>query len=146
VTPYNFAASFGRALDAGALHLLDPGADGTVTVAPKGVSILVLESAGARTLQAATGVDLGASVKVYASVASASVEGTTIADGGFAVFEVTLNASGVNQWTLATLLPATVPVALGAADINTGDATTDTALIALANALQSLGLVTHTWT
>lgn len=38
------------------------------------------------------------------------------------------------------------PAALGTVDINTGDASTDTALIALANALQAFGLVTHTWT
>ncbi len=38
------------------------------------------------------------------------------------------------------------PVALGAVDINTGDAGTDAALIALADALAGFGLVTHTWT
>lgn len=146
MTPYNHAASVGRALDAGAYDLLDPGANGTVTVAPKGISILKLSTAGARTLQAASGVDLGASVRVYATIAGASVNSITLEDGGYAEFQVTLNASGANQWTLVRLLPATVPAALGAADINTGDATTDTALIALADALQSLGLITHTWT
>jgi hypothetical protein len=144
VTPYNLAASIGRALDAGAVHLLDPGADGTVTVAPKGIAILVLESAGERTLQTATGVDLGTSVKVYATAASATVNSQAIADGGYAEFQVTLNASGVNQWSLVSLLPAAV-ADLGTVVITTGDPGTDDALVALAAALEALGLVAQDW-
>lgn len=146
MTPYNFAASVGRALDAGATHLLDPGSGGTVTVAPKGESILVLSSAGARTLQAAAGVDLGSRVRAYATIAGTSVNGVTLEDGGYAVFEVTLSAAGANQWSLVTLLPATVPVDLGTVSISITDATTEAAVVALFDALVSLGLVSGTWT
>lgn len=145
MTPYNLAASVGRALDAGALHLLDPQGTGTVNVAPNGIGILECTVSGDRTLQAATGVDLGTSVKVYATVAGVTVNGQAIADGGYAEFQVTLSAAGVNQWTLVTLLPAAV-ADLGAVDITITDAPTAAAIIALADALQALGLVTHTWT
>jgi hypothetical protein len=50
-------------------------------------------------------------------------------------------SSGANR-----AIGAATPAALGVVDINTGDAATDTAIIALANALQTFGLVTHTWT
>lgn len=176
MNPYNFAASVGRALDAGATTLLDPGADGTVTVAPKGVAILVINTTGARTLQSADGVDIGAEVLVIATASSVSVNSIDIADGGHAVFKVTLDASGDNQWvavensaalpanlvTRATAaaagglvavsggadktLVAATPVDLGTVNINTGDPTTDTALIALVDALTAFGLTTATWT
>lgn len=43
-------------------------------------------------------------------------------------------------------LKAATPVALGTVDINTGDAATDAAIIALVNALTAFGLTTATWT
>lgn len=135
MTPYNLAASVGRALDAGALHLLDSEGTGTITVAPKGVGILVCNVAGDRTLQAAAGVDLGASVKVYATVASVTVNAQAIADGGFAEFQVTLNASGAHQWTLTTLQPATIPTITGDTS-----AYVEATIVGIVNALAGAGI------
>lgn len=102
MTPYNYSASVGRALDAGAVDLLDPGAGGTVTVAPKGVGILVIDTTGARTLQAAAGVDVGSRVLAIVTAASVTVNGTAVGDGEYAEFLVTLNASGANQWSIVS--------------------------------------------
>lgn len=62
-----------------------------------------------------------------------------------AVVAAAANLVPVSGGADRTIMAAT-PAALGVVDINTGDAATDTALIALANALQAFGLVTHTWT
>lgn len=100
MTPYNLAASTGRALTADAFDLLDPGADGTVSVHPKGTSILKVRTTGARTLQAATQLDLNTTVLVVTDVSGVTVNSQAIADGGHALFRVTMDASGDNQWVM----------------------------------------------
>lgn len=98
---YNLAARVAQAHNAGATDLLDPGSGGTVIVANKGLAVLKLISGtGARTLNSALQSDVGDEVLVVSSVASATVNSVTITDGGYLVFRVTLDASGVRQWTL----------------------------------------------
>jgi hypothetical protein len=87
---------------------------------------LVLASAGADKTAVDTAIEAADLVTKAAAAAAAGL----------------VQVSGGTDKTVEDATPA----ALGAANINTGDATTDTALIALADALQTLGLITHTWT
>jgi hypothetical protein len=102
MTPYNLAAAVNRAHDADAMTLLDPGSGGTVTVHNKGLAILKLTSTGARTLASAASSDVGDEVLVVSSASSASVNSVDVADGGYILFRVTLDASAVNQWTVVS--------------------------------------------
>ena len=100
---YNFAARVGQANNSNATTLLDPGSGGTVIVANKGFAVLKLISGtGARTLNSAAASSVNDEVLVVSSVSSATVNGVTIADGGFILFRVTLDASGVNQWSVVS--------------------------------------------
>ena len=87
-----------KARRAGADRLLDPGANGTVLVT-KDDSVLVIESVtGTRSLQAAAQLPIGTRVTVFSFAASATINSTAIADGGYLEFIVGVNASGAHEW------------------------------------------------
>lgn len=79
--------------------LVDPGSGGTVRV-DKDKGVLVLTSAGARTFISAARVPLGTEVLICATVSGATINGTSVGDGEFVAYHVTLDSSGDNEWTL----------------------------------------------
>ena len=108
-----------KARRAGVDRLLDPGANGTVLVT-KDDSVLVIESVtGTRTLQAAAQLPIGTRVTVFSFAASATINSTSIADGGYLEFIVGVNASGAHEWevidTVAELAAVTALTARVAA-------------------------------
>jgi len=108
-----------------------------------------LESAGTFTLEDATTVPLGVEVEIHAQ-AAVTVNSITLADGDNTLFRVVLNSAGVQVWEavqgVGSLASTSAVIALGAVNINSGDAATDTALIALLDGLKASGLVTGTFT
>ena len=100
MTPYNSRQGLFRGADADRQKLKDPGADGTVQVTPNDLSVLEIDTTGARTLEAATGLPVGTSVFVTVTAASVTVNGTSIADGEAAMFMVSRTASAVNEWII----------------------------------------------
>lgn len=98
MVPFNLFYSLYQALEAGVNTLRDPGSGGTVSNIKQSFSILNITSTGARTLDAAANVPLGAAVLVVSSASSATVNGTSITDGGYLIFIRGVNASGVAEW------------------------------------------------
>lgn len=98
-SPANVFYDAYQALDADVTHLLDPGSGGTVAIEDADNAILVMESAGARTLESATRIPLGVQVLAVAQ-AAVTVNGLSLADGEHAVFRVTLDSSGAKQWVV----------------------------------------------
>lgn len=84
--------------------LVDTGSGGTIKVYPQDLSVLLITTAGTRTLQDATTIPLGNSVLVCSTAASAvvSASGTTytLNAGEYAEFIVNANSSNVNVWGL----------------------------------------------
>lgn len=101
-TAYNLRQQMNRGAEAGRQYLLDAGSGGTVKVAPTTNGVLQIDSSGTRTLQAATQLAVGTEVLALATASGVTVNTTSIADGAFARFVVTLNSSGVNQWSQDT--------------------------------------------
>ena len=138
--------------------LRDPVGSGVVVVTPNDHGVLKLSTTGTVTLQPATEVPVDVDVLVLFQ-ASVTFETLAFVDGDWAVFKVVENSAAARVWAqvagsnvtaaAVALGPAdfsTAPIALGTVDINTGDAPTDAAIIALAQALEDFGIVTHTWT
>lgn len=140
------------ALRNGMAHGKDPGDAGVLVINAKGLAIFEIATGGAETrvLDAAASLPVGQLCAVIAAdittslqITGANVSPTLSNDGECALFMVTID-DNVKEWRLVGIsLDAT---ALGTVSINTGDATTEAAIIALADALQARGLVTHTWT
>lgn len=124
--------------------------------------LVILDSAGAKawavvvsaldgdTFVEAAGTD-GGNFAAAGLVLVSDGNDKTAADSAVALTDVVTAAAVLAAGTIpvgdaAKGLADATPVALGAANINTGDAGTDTALIALADALAGFGLITHTWT
>lgn len=97
MVPFNLFYAIYQALEAGVNTLPDPGSGGTVKPIKQSFSILNITSAGTRTLPAASTVPLGAVVLVVAS-AAATVNSTSITDGGYLVFFRGVDASGDAEW------------------------------------------------
>lgn len=102
MNPYNIFANLLKARQAGVGYLKDPGSAGTVAVTSD-LGILLIESAGTRTLEAATQLPLGTIVAVFAS-AACTVNSTSVSDGGFAIFVVGVNASGTHEWEVIDIV------------------------------------------
>jgi hypothetical protein len=140
----------------------DPGDAGTIRVSNKGFYRVEIESAGVETraLEAATALPVFTEATLAFKTKGGNVTVTAgshviVLDTiGQVVTFIVVPTSGGNVWAIksnskvndASVNLTSAPIALGAVNINTGDATTDTGLIALADALQTLGLITHTWT
>lgn len=98
MVPFNLFYSIFQALEAGVNTLLDPGSGGTVKPIKQSFSILNITSAGTRTLPSASTVPLGTVVLVTSSASSATVNSTSITDGGYAIFFRGVDASGNAEW------------------------------------------------
>lgn len=96
---YNLPSNVAKALIS-AEKILDPGSGGTVIVHPKGEGVLELTTTGARTLQTAAQLQIGTRVLVVSSASSATVNSVSITDGGFLLFQVTVDSSGTRQWAV----------------------------------------------
>ena len=170
---YNLAHNLYKARQADHTTIADPGDAGTIKVSPTDLNVCILTGGTTRELQAASEVPVGVEVLLISQTSTITVNSVALGDGEFAIVRVTLDSSGAHQWSNITSTDAianavtadavlaagvipvgdaargiedATPVALGATNINTGDAGTDTALIALADALAGFGLITHTWT
>lgn len=151
MTPYQVQAYNLRALQADRASVLDPGSGGTVRV-NQTPALLQIDSAGARTLEAAANLPVGASVFAFATVSGASVNSHTLADGGWVEFKLVLNASAAKAWVVYASSAA--QDALASADFSTapqeitGDLSTynETAFKAVLTALAAYGLLTDSTT
>ena len=101
-TPYNMRAGLLRAGDASANVLTDPGSGGTIVVRPFDLAQVTLTGAGARTLESASAMPLGARVLVLSQTNAITCNSVTIDDGEHVEFLVTLDSSGNNQWVQAS--------------------------------------------
>lgn len=137
-----------RSGEANRQFVLDPGAGGTVTIGMRDFTVLQMDATGARTLQTAAQMSLGNELLACATVSGCSVNSYAIGDGEYAIFKVTLDSSGVNQWVViaSTALTAvggfqsfSVPIA----NFRTWDAVITPLPGTAAN--DDLGLVTGTW-
>ena len=145
------AMNLDRALRAGFFNVNDPGASGTISWTGKGRAICKVVTAGSesRALPSATGYGVGSKLRVILNTAGGALSITgadrtvALAVAGETADFVVSQAAGVNVWRVAGVNVA--PISLGTVDINTGDAPSDAGIIALFNALKSLGLVSGTW-
>jgi hypothetical protein len=140
----------------------DPGDAGTIRVSNKGFYRVEIESAGpeTRALEAATALPVFTEATLAFKTDGGDVTVTAgshviVLDTiGQVVTFVVVPTSGGNVWAVRSnskinnvLVNLTAaPVDLGTVNINTGDAGSDAAIIALADALADLGLVEHVWT
>jgi hypothetical protein len=141
----------------GIAETTDPGSAGTLSFENKGVAVFVIETAGAesRVLDSAAGYGVGTELVVVLDVAGGALTITGAESdvvlptaGDMAVFRVS-TANGTKAWRLvqysgANFATSSFPIAFGTVDINSGDAATDTAIIALINALVTAGIATGT--
>lgn len=104
VTAYNLRNAKERGAEAGRAALVDPGAGGTVRIGIADDTVLILSSAGTRTLQSPTLLATGNSILVTSSVAaviiSASSVSYTINAGEWIIFHVTRSSANVRQWSV----------------------------------------------
>jgi hypothetical protein len=135
-----------RSAEAGRNVRRDPGSGGTIRVSPVDLSVVVLVGAGARTLEAATGMGLGARIVAIGQDSGISVNGVDVGDGVAVEFMVSLTDAGVKQWVV-------VPQALGSVDLSTAPVTVtgardvpEEALANLLTALAGLGIITDSTT
>jgi hypothetical protein len=98
---YNLLARLKQSREAGISDLLDPGSGGTVNVT-KDLGVLVIDSTGSRTLQAAAQVAPGVRVLVLVTASGVDVNSVAIGDGEFAEFVRGLNSSGAGEWKVAS--------------------------------------------
>jgi len=101
-TAYNLRNQLYFSGEAGRQVIKDPGVNGTIIVTPFDHSVVRLDTAGDRTLETATQVPLGTTVLVCSTIDGNAITNSFpnvgIDDGGFVLFTVTLNGSGVNRW------------------------------------------------
>lgn len=120
-TAYNLQRKLMQMREVNAHLINDPGSGGTVQISPHlGMAVLVIESDGTRTLESAANVPVGTKVLVFSSTASATVNSTAIADGGYAEFICGVDASGDNEWKVvdpADITTNATDIATNAADI-----------------------------
>jgi hypothetical protein len=114
-----------------------------------------MTGAGTRTLEAAAGLGLGTSVLCISQTAAVVVAGatsTTIGDGEFVEYVVTLNSSAAKQWEVKSgsldVALNTFPVSIGAYALAQTNTAADNALaiLQLITALEAAGVVTPAWT
>jgi hypothetical protein len=154
MTPYNLAHGLYKARQADHTTIADPGDAGVINVSPTDLNVCIVTGGTTRTLQSADEVPVGVQVLVISQTTTIAVNSVDAADGEFILFVVTLDSAGARVWSVisssalsvAALDFSTAPVDLGTVDINSGDAATDAAIIALADALAGFGLVEHVWT
>lgn len=102
MNPYNLLANLLKARQAGVGVLKDPGSAGTVSITGD-LSVLLIESAGTRTLESASYVPLGTIVLVFAS-AACTVNSTAVADGGYAIFIRGVDTNGDPEWEVLDIV------------------------------------------
>lgn len=148
-TAYNLHTTSYSAKEANRGNLVGPASDNVIYLHRVDGAVVELSSAGTFTLEPAARVPVDTEILVLAQ-AAVTVNGITLADGDWQKLRVVKDASGNHEWvayagvgSLGSVVAAVV--ALGTVDINTGDAATDTALIALLNGLKAAGLVTGTF-
>lgn len=175
MTPYNMAHGLYKARQADHTTVADPGDAGVINVSPTDLNVCIVTGGTTRDLQDASEVPVGVQLLLISQTSTITVSGVALGDGEFALYIVTLDASAAHQWSVVTSadISANVvtrsaaaaagdlvlvsggadrsaadptPIDLGTVNINTGDAATDAAIIALADALAGFGLVEHVWT
>jgi len=152
-TAYNVRNRLAQSSNADRASRVDPGAGGTIAVSPVDRATVVLTGAGTRTLEAASGIGVGTEILCVSQTNAVVVNGVTLNDGEYAIFRVTLDSAGANQWvvvssTAVVALDATFPVNVGAyALVNPNTAADNAAaLLQLETALFNAGVVTPLWT
>lgn len=154
-TAYNVLNKIKLARDSERSSRLDPGSAGTLIVSPVDFGVCVMTGAGTRTLEDATGLNVGTSILCISQTDAIIVAGAvsiTINDGDFVEFVVTKNSSGVNQWVVKSATDAsasaTFPVSIGAYELAAVNTAADNALaiLQLITALEAAGVVTPAWT
>lgn len=98
MTAYNLLSRLKQAREAGVTELLDTGSGGVIRIT-KDLSLLVVKSAGTRTLQHPSSVAQGTKVLVD-TTSGCTINSTVIAAGGFAEFVRTLDSAGIPQWSV----------------------------------------------
>ena len=152
-TAYNVRNRLAQSSNADRASRVDPGSAGTIIVSPVDRATVVLTGAGTRTLEAAAGIGVGTEILCVSQTNGVVVNGVTLNDGEYAIFRVTLDSAGANQWvvvssTAVVALDATFPVNVGAyALVNPNTAADNAAaLLQLETALFNAGVVTPLWT
>lgn len=100
MTAYNLLARLKQAREAGVTELLDTGSGGVIRIT-KDLGLLVVKSAGTRTLQHPSSVAQGTKVLVD-TTSGCTINSAVIAAGGFAEFVRTVDSAGVAQWSVSS--------------------------------------------
>ena len=140
-TAYNIRNKLARSSNADRAARVDPGSAGIIVVSPVDRATCVINTAGGRTLEAASGLGVGTTIRVFATVASVTVNSVAVSDGASKEFVVGQDAAGANEWQVSASSISTLP-----------DVTGDTSLYAEAtitgilDALVEHGLITDSTT
>ncbi len=140
---YNLAHGLYKARQADHTTLRDPGDAGTIRVSPTDLNVCVMTGGTTRSIQSAADVPVGVQLLLISQTSTITVSDVALGDGEFALFVVTLDSSGDNQWSpvsssnMEALAENSVPAAV------TGDisAYNETTLTELLVALDALGLI-----
>ena len=146
-TAYNIRNRLAASSNASRSSRLDPGSGGTIIVSPVDRATVVCTGAGTRTLEAAAGVGVGTEILVVSQTNAVIVNSVTLDDGEYAIFRVTLDNSGAEQWTVISSSVLNTIATLTPTDI-TGDTSSyvEATLLLIIDALVAAGLATDSTT
>lgn len=135
-TAYNIRNKLAQSSNADRSSRADPGATGVIIVSPVDTATCDLAVAGARTLEDATGLGLGTTIRVFATVAGVSVNSVAIADGSSKLFVVAKSAADVKEWHVAGSTVSTLPTITGDTSLYV-----EATITGIISALEAAGIV-----